>query len=211
MIETGYLGDLREVHVFSLQGGLSDRDAPLSWRQDEVLSGLNMLTLGILHETLLRWLPQPQRVLAQACAFIPTRADPETGIRRAVGTPDSVQAITKLSTGVRAIYQFSGVVPFGQGMGVRLFGSGGTLYYDLAADRIYGTRKPGPMEPIEIPADKARGWKVEADFVESIREKKPVQLTSFETGVAYMEFTEAVARSALAGQAVGLPLTDLPE
>jgi hypothetical protein len=35
-----------------------------------------------------------------------------------------------------------------------------------------------------------------------------VQLTSFETGVKYMEFTEAVARSARTGMAVKLPLNE---
>jgi hypothetical protein len=35
-----------------------------------------------------------------------------------------------------------------------------------------------------------------------------VQLTDFATGVAYMEFTEAVARSARTGIAVRLPLVE---
>src|SRR5438132_2154592 len=51
LIASDYLGELRDYQVYSLSGGLADPDAPLSWRQDEVLSGLNMLTLGILHET----------------------------------------------------------------------------------------------------------------------------------------------------------------
>jgi hypothetical protein len=45
---------------------------------------------------------------------------------------------------------------------------------------------------------------VEADFVASIRSGTPVQLTDFATGVAYMEFTEAVARSAELGRNVEL-------
>src|SRR5947209_20609379 len=60
----------------------------LSWRQDAALSGYNMLTLGILHETLLRWVPPPVHVLAQVHAFISKRIDPESGVSRAVGTPD---------------------------------------------------------------------------------------------------------------------------
>jgi hypothetical protein len=63
------------------------------------------------------------------------------------------------------------------------------------------------MEEIAIAADKAGGWRVEADFVESIRQGSPVRLTDFATGVAYMEFTEAVARSAQEGIAVELPLS----
>ena len=42
----------------------------------------------------------------------------------------------------------------------------------------------------------------------SIREGAPVTLTDFATGAAYMEFTEAVARSARMGVAVELPLEE---
>ena len=73
LIDQGYLGELREVHVIGMNarpGGR--RRAPLSWRQDAALSGFNMLTLGILHETLLRWVPPPVRVLAQVHAFVAT-------------------------------------------------------------------------------------------------------------------------------------------
>jgi predicted dehydrogenase len=206
LIDSGWLGDLREYHVFGMNGALADPEAALSWRQDEVLSGFNMLTLGILHETVLRWLPQPERVAAQACAFVPTRIDPESGVRRQVGTPDSVQVLTKLTSGARGVYQCSGVTPFGQGSGVRLFGSRGALFYDFTADRLCGTRAQTAFEEISIPAEKARGWRVEADFVASIRDGSPVRLTDFDTGVAYMEFTEAVARSSVTGQHVALPL-----
>ena len=36
----------------------------------------------------------------------------------------------------------------------------------------------------------------------------PVRFTPFEAGVSYMEFTEAVARSAKRGEAVDLPLAE---
>jgi len=93
LIEGGFLGQLREVHVFSLNAALADPAAPLSWRQDAALSGYNMLALGIVHETVLRWVPPPLRVLAQVHAFLPTRIDPQSGVRRRVGTPDSVQVL----------------------------------------------------------------------------------------------------------------------
>jgi hypothetical protein len=50
------------------------------------------------------------------------------------------------------------------------------------------------------------GWRVEADWVDSMRHGTPVRFTDFSTGVAYMEFTEAVARSAQTGVQVELPL-----
>ena len=59
LIALGYLGELREVQVHGLGAALADPAAPLSWRQDAGLSGFNMLTLGIVHETLMRWVPPP--------------------------------------------------------------------------------------------------------------------------------------------------------
>jgi predicted dehydrogenase len=216
LIQEGFLGQLREVHVFSRNGALADPAAPLSWRQDAALSGVNMLTLGIVHETLLRWTPPPVRVLAQAHAFTPERIDPESGVRRPVGTPDSVQVLSVLKNGARASYHLSGVTPFGQGAGIHLYGTDGVLCYDLTNERLFGVSRTQGAAPtsaealreIPIPPDKARGWQVEADFVDSIRLGLPVRLTNFETGVSYMEFTEAVARSARSGVAVPLPLSD---
>jgi predicted dehydrogenase len=214
LIDAGFLGELREVRVYSFNAALADEAAPLSWRQDAKLSGYNMLTLGIVHETLLRWVPPPVRVLAQVHAFLPSRIDPQSGVRRPVGTPDSVQVLTVLENGARGTYHFSGVTPYGQSMGIELHGSEGLLQYDLLSDRIRGAsqrrgHKSGTadaLSEIPIPADKERRWTVEADFVDAIRTGKPVEFTTFATGVAYMQFTEAVARSAEAGELIELPL-----
>jgi hypothetical protein len=97
-----------------------------------------------------------------------------------------------------------------------LYGSEGVLHYDLVADRIRGASKQrgttagraDALEEIPIPPEKARSWQVESDFVNAIREGTPIQFTDFSTGVAYMEFTEAVARSARREEAVDLPLEE---
>ena len=210
LLRQGAIGQLLEAHVTCLTDALADPAAPLSWRQDVALSGFNMLTLGILHETLLRWVPPPVRVLAQAHAFIPTRIDPESGVRRPVGTPDSVQALAVLQNGARALYHFSGVTKFCQEVSIRLHGTEGMVHYDLAADKLHATSKRGqPPEEVPVPAHQARDWRVEAEFVDAIRSGSPIRFTDFATGVTYMEFTEAVARSAQRGEAVELPLEDL--
>jgi predicted dehydrogenase len=136
LFAANYVGQLREVHVVARTGALADAAAPLGWRQDATLSGYNMLSLGILHETLLRCLPQPERVLAQAAAFIAERIDPSSGVRRPVGTPDCVQVLTMLPGGALGVYQLSGVSPFGQGSSITFYGSDGVLSYDLTSDRL---------------------------------------------------------------------------
>lgn len=216
LLAAGYLGELREVQVVGCTGALADPSAPLSWRQDAQLSGYNALMLGIVHETLLRWVPPPRRVLAQAHAFVPSRVDPESGVRRPVGTPDSVQVLAVLEGGARASYHLSGATPFGEELAITLYGTHGVLHYDLLQERLFGaSRQSGQaqvawqeLQEIPIPPDKVEGWHVEADFVASIRTGAPVEWTDFATGVAYMEFTEAVARSARSGAAVLLPLEE---
>jgi predicted dehydrogenase len=211
LIADGFLGELREVQVFSFNAALADAATPLAWRQDMNLSGFNMLNLGIVQETMLRWVPPPIHVLAQVHAHIPARIDPQSGVRRPVGTPDSVQVLAVLADGARASYHISGATPFGQAMGIHLYGTQGALHYDLLNDRIMGAGKGigtrgDELKEIPIPADKVRSWRVEADFVDAIRLGTPVTLTDFASGVAYMEFTEAVARSAAEGTTVELPL-----
>ncbi len=216
MLDAGFLGELREAQVVHLSNALGNPDAPLAWRQDTALSGFNMLTLGILHETLLRWTPPPVRVQAQVHAFIGARVDPESGAELAVGTPDSVQALTVLENGARVSYHLSGVYPFDMGASIRLMGTQGVLYYDLTRDQLSGASRTMPLSDagelarIPILPEKERTWSVEADFVQSIRTGKGVRFTDFETGVRYMEFTEAVARSASSGRAVDLPLEIRP-
>jgi predicted dehydrogenase len=214
LLSAGFIGELREVEVVGRGGALADPNTPLHWRQDGALSGLNMLQLGILHETLMRWVPPPVEIRAQVHAFIPSRIDPQGGVRRLVGTPDSVQVLAVLESGARAAYQLSGVTPVGGGMWIRLFGSEGVLHYDLEADRLTGLTKAEiaggnkALREIPIPPEKRGGWRVEADFVDSIRSGAPVRFTSFAAGVGYMEFTEAVARSAESGESVELPLNE---
>src|SRR5713226_7208796 len=164
LLQSDYIGELREVQVVHFGAALADPAAALSWRQDVTLSGYNTLTLGILHETVTRWIPSPARVMAQCHAFIPSRIDPASGVRRTVGTPDSVQVLAVLEGGARAVYHLSGVTPLGQRMDVYLYGTEGVLHYDLMHDRLKGAsrrRGQSELQEIPIPPEKARDWRVE--------------------------------------------------
>src|SRR3954447_13949906 len=196
LIDAGYLGTLREVHVHGLSGELADPATPIGWRQMTKYSGFNMLTLGILYETALRWTPPVNRVFAFASKQIPKRHDPETNKVAKVGTPDSVQVLTSHIGGASGSYRLSGVVWHDSRMGIAMYGSEGSLIYELTRDDLIGARrKDAGLQVLPIP-EKFRGeWRVEADFVAAIRRERPVTRTDFATGVQYMQFTEAVARS----------------
>ena len=65
-----------------------------------------------------------------------------------------------------------------------------------------GRRGDKTLSEIPIPAERRIGWRVEEEFVNAIRGREKITRTTFTDGVLYMEFTDAVTRSAATGQAV---------
>jgi predicted dehydrogenase len=212
LIHDGFLGELREVVVIGATDAFCNPDAPLHWRQDAEISGENLLSMGILHETLLRWVPPPTRVFAQSAIFGATRPSADGKSRVPVTVPDSVQVMTQLENGARGLYHLSGICLFGPGQQIHLYGSEGTIKYEAAPiDRLLTARAgDSQLLEFEVPPEKRGGWRVEAEFVGAIRGEETVRFTDFATGMKYMEFTEAVARSARSGAPVSLPLQGFP-
>jgi len=87
----------------------------------------------------------------------------------------------------------------------RLYGSEGTLRF--SGGKLYGGRRGDQeLREIAIPPEEAGGWRVEEEFVNAVRGREPITRTTFDDGVKYMEFTEAVARSIATGQSVAVPV-----
>lgn len=204
LLAEGYLGELREVHAAGLSAGNADPAAPLHWRQNFALQGYNTLTLGMWIEVIHRWAGPHCRVSAVAKPHTPRRRDPETGAWVEVRIAESVAIAAELANGAVGCYSFSGVARHAPHNFIHLYGSEGTLLYNLDTDEIRGGRA-GDREaaPLPIPPGLAREWAVEADFIRAIREGAPVE-PSFRDGLLYMEFTEAVYRSATEGRTVEL-------
>lgn len=182
------LGELLEIRVRSLGGGLRDPAAPLTWRLDPELSGRNTINLGILHEAILRWIDfrEPEVVAAAGWAAA-ERPDPAGGTKATV-IPESLQATARSAEGVRLLYDLSQLHAGPAENRIQLNGTKGRIEVDLAkGNALFEIDGKEPeTRPIED------GWAVEADFVRSIREGAPVRRTSFADGVEYMRFTEAV-------------------
>ncbi len=199
------LGQVREIYVRALTSGMADPTTPLHWRQRAELSGVNVLVLGILNETVARWFGRTESVAAQTALFTPRRVDAETGFAQDVDVPDSVVVVARMSSGAQCLYHVSGQAHHGGPMRIEAFGTGGTIVYNLADDTIQAAgASEAALVPLPIPEDKAQGWRVEADFIDAIRDRRPVTMTSFVDGLKYMCFTEAVHRSAATARRVNL-------
>jgi predicted dehydrogenase len=210
LLQDGFLGDLRELVVVGVDASFYDAHAPLHWRQDAGISGVNVLTLGIMHETALRWVPAPNRVFAQTAVFESLRPAADGSGPVAATVPDSVQILTQMPGGSRGLYHMSGVNLHGPTRQIQLYGSRGTIKL-LFSDReeLYvGQAGDDTLRRVELEPEQRGGWRVEAEFIGAIRGEEQVRFTDFPTGVSYMEFTEAVARSAQENRSLSLPLPD---
>lgn len=204
LIADGFLGDILAIRVRDGNNFLN-AEAELGWRQDADLSGVNMLSLGIWYEALLRWVGEATRVMAMGKTFVRMRKDGE-GRLRAVRVPEHVDVVADLACGAQAHFGMSSVTGLAGPSEVSLFGSAGTLRF--SGDKLSGgQRDAAALQEIAIPDDQAGRWRVEEEFVNAIRGQEAVAHTTFDDGVKYMDFTEAVARSIMEARAVSLPLS----
>ena len=203
MVADGYFGDLLEIHVNALSGGYNP-EAPLHWRQRRDLSGNNIMGMGIYNETVRRYAGHEKALSAHATSFSTQRTDPESNQRLPADVPESLGIVAQMESGATAVYHISSVARMGEG-GIEMHGTRGAFKLGAGGAWVAGDGD-AEYRKLEVPLDKQGGWRVEADFVDAIRDGKPVTHTSFEDGVRYMEFTEAVNISLAQGRRVELPL-----
>ena len=203
-ISEGYLGDLLSVSLQSLTG-FADIDGPMHWRNDRDLSGYNILNMGIWYEAMIRWAGRATRVMAMTKINVSQRLD-EQGDPVFITIPDQVDVLADLSNGAQANLRFSAVSGLSPGNDLWLCGSEGTIRVDSALNVYGGRRGDSQLSEIPNPENQQAVWRVEEEFCNAIRGQEKVTRTPFDIGVHYMEFTEAVTRSAQLGEAVSLPL-----
>ena len=206
LIADGYLGEILSVDMAAREGGFIDYNALFHWRHNRDLSGYNIMQLGIWYEAMMRWIGPASSVASITRVNVKTRGD-ERGRRHFITIPDHVEVLCEMASGPvvhMSVSTVTGLTPSDQ---VWLFGTEGTLRLDASNTTLYGGRRgDAQLAEIKIPREKQGGWRVEEEFINAIRGLEAVTHTSFEDGVRYMEFTEAVTESAQSGTKIYLPL-----
>jgi predicted dehydrogenase len=205
LIAEGFVGDVLTVEIRSSDGAFIDRQGPMHWRKDYDLSGMNIMSLGIWYEAMLRWVGEATRVSAHGKTFVRMRKDPDAGVMRAVRVPEHIDTLMDLACGGQGRIFVSSVQGLINENEITLCGSEGTLR--VSGEKLFGGRKGDKsLSEIAVPDAERGGWRVEEEFINAIRGKEKVSHTTFDDGVKYMEFTEAVNRSMMEGKSVPLPL-----
>lgn len=200
------LGELVAVDALGRSRQFVDPDAPMSWRQDRELSGVNTMGLGILYEAVTRWVGPARTVSSVTRVTVPRRRDAEGRIRD-IQVPDHVEVIGELANGAAYHLQSSKATGHGPEGGVWIYGTEGTLKVGNK-QVLFVAKGEEELTDITTPEHSWIGWRVEEEFIGAIRGKEPIRFTTFADGVRYMEFTEAVALSHAHGKRVTLPLED---
>lgn len=207
-ISKGELGELLVINLKHSSPDFINPASPMTWRQNVELSGKNVMSLGIMYESLARWIGHATGVIAFSKTFVKQRRDDEYKMLTSLMIPDHLDVIAEFACGAQANFQFSSVTGLAHNYSeIWLFGSEGTLFLDLQHQQLFkGKRHDKSLVPLNIPDHKKGSWRVEEEFINTIRGKEKTKLTTFEEGVRYMEFTEAVNLSSTEGKRISLPL-----
>ncbi len=204
LLAEGYLGRLLAIDIRD-NGGFIDLESPVTWRQERRYSGMNIMMLGIWYEALMRWVGEAASVIAMGQTFANPLKAPDNGKLTAVQIPDHLDVVARMACGAQAHFRSTRIAGLSGPSHAVLYGSEGTLRFENG--QLYGGRRGDEnLSEVAIPASEADRWRVEEEFINAIRGIEPVRLTTFEDGVRYMEFTEAVTRSLQTGHIVHLPL-----
>ena len=203
--EEGFLGRIHEIRVHGLEDYATDPAYAFNWGMDQNIFGVNALALGMWVEVLYRWVGTAEKVAALGQIHYQSRQR-ATGQWVKVSVPDSLGIVAQLQGGATATFHYSSVAQFAGDNRIELYGSEGTLVYNLARDEISGARRgESEIRPIPVTPSLARQRRIEEEFIRAITDGTPV-CPDFEEGVRYMEFMEAAHISMQQGRTVGLPL-----
>jgi predicted dehydrogenase len=205
LIGEGVLGELLSVEVQTLQNRFADRGGELHWRHDWELSGYNTLNIGAAYESMMRWVGRGNRVMAMAKVHVPYRRK-ASGALTSVSIPDHVDILYELANSAQVHMRMSATTGLSTGNQSWFYGTEGTIHVDQQQKIFAGRRGDKQLSEVPNPPEGQAFYRVEEEFTNAIRGTEEITMVPFETGVHYMEWTEAVIRSAQTGQAIYLPL-----
>ena len=205
LIGEGLPGEVLSVEIQRVGRAFPAFDGDLDWRHDIEFSGMNALNIGSTYESLMRWLGRGTRVMAMAKTHVPYRRT-AAGTMGSVSIPDHYNIVYELANGAQVHMRMSETAGLSGGNQTWIHGSEGTIHVDGGQAISAGKRGDSRLSPVPNPPEGQAFYRVEEEFVNAIRGTEAVSMLTFEAGTHYMEFTEAVYRSAQTGQAVHLPL-----
>ena len=204
LLNDGFIGELAYIDAVQ-NNGFHDHNSSPFWRKDIDLSGYNIMSLGQIAEGIIRLFGSFSSVAAITKLYNP-KVVFEDGSSKLATVPDHAEVICELDSGITAHLKSSDVVGLASSQ-LLIFGTDGMLKFDYDSKTLYGKQKiEKSLYQIEIPGQAETEFDVADRFIDAIMGNIDVSHTTFEEGVKYMEFTEAVSVSYKYGETINLPL-----
>ena len=205
LIGEGYVGEVLSVDLQRLQRGFAAAGGEFGWRESFEFSGYNALNVGSTYESMMRWMGPGDRVMAMTKTHVPYRRGPD-GQMNAVSIPDHIDVLYELANGAQVHMRFSATTGLSNGSQTWIYGSEGTIHVDRTQTIFAGRSGDSELAEVPNPPEEQAYYRVEEEFINAIRGLEEITMATFDTGVRYMEFVEAVYRSAQSGEAAYLPM-----
>jgi len=194
MLDTNEIGTPRFFRFDYQTPPLVPLGGELHWRRNKLYSGTNIMVLGIIYESLLRWFGPAEWVNAHAEVINNRAIDPGTQQEVEVEVPDYLSVQMKTTSGVVGSLFLHELSNQPRQSSIRIYGDKGFIHLDFEpGGKLYRSiNSAGEMQEVRIPAGQLGKWRAEEEFINSIRGLEDIELTTFTTGVEYMKFTQAV-------------------
>ena len=186
----------------SVSGGYPDFNSSNHWRSDINFSGMNTMQLGIWYEAMMRWVGAAKNVMSISRITVNTKINEDD--YEYIRIPDNVNVIGELDIGGLYNIQMSTVKGHAPLDSVMIYGTTGTIKLDCVNYDLFMANDKSELKKINIPSEFQSSWRVEEEFINAIIGKEKISHTTFETGLRYMEFVEAVRKSSESGSKISL-------
>jgi len=169
----------------------------LHWRRNKKYSGSNIMVLGMIYESLLRWFGSAEWVNAHAEVINNRAVDPETNEEVDVEIPDYLSVQMKMTNGIMGSLFLHELSTRPVSSSIKIYGDTGFFHLDFEmGGKLYKSTSPfNELNEVQITPDKAGKLRAEEEFINTIRGLEDTEFTTFTTGVEYMKFTQAVNES----------------
>lgn len=207
LIDTGYVGTLRQVQGFNMTSSFADPTTPLSaGRNDLALYGpFNAGQLGLTYDAMTRWTGFATSLVSQRATFVAERPLTADGPLAKNPYPDEASTIADTQSGAVMFNLLNWSIHFAEGR-IELYGDRGTIVYRQRGDVILGAQAgEEALKEMAIPAEHDDPWKVEEEFVRLVQGEIDEPSFTFWDGLKNMEYLEAAYYSAVEGRRVDLP------
>jgi predicted dehydrogenase len=197
ILDSGEIGTPRFFRYEYQAPPLVPQGGDLHWRRNKEYSGTNIMMLGIIYESLLRWFGSAEWVNAHAEVINNRAIDPETNNEVEVEVPDYLSVQMKMTNGIMGSLFLHELSTRPINSSIKIYGDKGLIHLDFEMDgKLYlSTGTGGELNEVQIPPEQAGKWRAEEEFINTIRSFEDIEYTTFTTGVEYMKFTQAVNES----------------